>query len=94
MKKLVAMLCVAGLLTGCAVGGEKKTEEVKPETPVQTEEKTDTAAKPEEKPAEEETEGDVMPDNFRGRYAPGQKRADFRLVRDLRRRYIGVVRYR
>lgn len=65
MKKLVAMLCVAGLLTGCAVGGEKKTEEVKPETPVQTEEKTDTAAKPEEKPAEEETEGDVMPDNFR-----------------------------
>ena len=38
MKKFVAMLCVAGLLTGCAVSGEKKTDEVKPEAPAQTEE--------------------------------------------------------
>ena len=49
MKKFVAMLCVAGLLTGCAVSGEKKTDEVKPEAPAQTEETNEETAKPEEK---------------------------------------------
>ena len=61
MKKFVAMLCVAGLLTGCAVSGEKKTDEVKPEAPAQTEETKEETAKPEEKTetaAETENEGD------------------------------------
>jgi len=70
MKKFVAMLCVAGLLTGCAIGGEKKTENVKPETPAQTEEKPKTE-KPEEKKeetaeAEKETAAEeTVPDNFK-----------------------------
>ena len=32
MKKLLVMLCVAGLLTGCAVSGEKKTDQEGSET--------------------------------------------------------------
>ena len=74
MKKFVAMLCVAGLLTGCAVSGEKKTDEVKPEAPAQTEETKEETAKPEEKTetaVETENEGDeqAMPENFRELFA-------------------------
>ena len=49
MKKFIVFLCVAGVLTGCAVGGEKttapkqeaKTEEVQEKETEKTEQKTE-----------------------------------------------------
>ena len=84
MKKFVAMLCVAGLLTGCAVSGEKKTDEVKPETPAQTEETKEETAKPEEK-TETENEGDeqVMPENFRELFAIEAEGIDYLSVEGI-----------
>ena len=49
MKKFIVFLCVAGVLTGCAVGGEKttapkqeaKTEEVQEKETENTEQKTE-----------------------------------------------------
>ena len=88
MKKLVAMLCVAGLLTGCAVSGEKKTDEVKPEAPAQTAETKEETAKPEEKTetaAETENEGDeqVMPENFRELFAIEAEGIDYLSVEGI-----------
>ena len=88
MKKFVAMLCVAGLLTGCAVSGEKKTDEVKPEAPAQTEETKEETAKPEEKTetaAETENEGDeqVMPENFRELFAIEAEGIDYLSVEGI-----------
>ena len=88
MKKLVAMLCVAGLLTGCAVSGEKKTDEVKPEAPAQAEETKEETAKPEEKTetaAETENEGDeqVMPENFRELFAIEAEGIDYLSVEGI-----------
>ena len=84
MKKFVAMLCVAGLLTGCAVSGEKKTDEVKPEAPAQTEETKEETAKPEEK-TETENEGDeqVMPENFRELFAIEAEGIDYLSVEGI-----------
>lgn len=42
MKKLLVMLCVAGLLTGCAVSGEKKTDQ-KDQKPAAEEQKEPVA---------------------------------------------------
>ena len=88
MKKLVAMLCVAGLLTGCAVSGEKKTDEVKPEAPAQAEETKEETAKPEEKTetaAETENEGDeqAMPENFRELFAIEAEGIDYLSVEGI-----------
>lgn len=88
MKKLVAMLCVAGLLTGCAVSGEKKTDEVKPEAPAQAEETKEETAKPKEKTetaAETENEGDeqVMPENFRELFAIEAEGIDYLSVEGI-----------
>lgn len=67
MKKFIVFLCVAGVLTGCAVGGEKttapkqeaKTEEVQEKETEKTEEPKETAE------TAENPDEDAMPENFR-----------------------------
>ncbi len=68
MKKFIAILCIAGVLTGCAAGGDKtaapkeeaKTEEVQKKDTEKTEEKeTETAE------TEEASDEETMPENFR-----------------------------
>ena len=94
MKKFVAMLCVAGLLTGCAVGGEKKADETKPETPAQTEavkeemvktdEKADTASGTEsETPAQVEESEQTMPENFRDLFSIEAEGIDYLSVEGI-----------
>lgn len=91
MKKFVAMLCVAGLLTGCAVSGEKKTDEVKPEAPWRRPRKRKKRQrKPEEKDGDpaaggSENEGDeqVMPENFRELFAIEAEGIDYLSVEGI-----------
>ena len=67
MKKFIVFLCVAGVLTGCAVGGEKttapkqeaKTEEVQEKETEKTEEPKETAE------TVENPDEDAIPENFR-----------------------------
>ena len=71
MKKFIVFLCVAGVLTGCAVGGEKttapkqeaKTEEVQEKETEKTEQKTEEPKETAE--TAENPDEDAMPENFR-----------------------------
>ena len=71
MKKFIVFLCVAGVLTGCAVGGEKttapkqeaKTEEIQEKETEKTEQKTEEPKETAE--TAENPDEDAIPENFR-----------------------------
>lgn len=71
MKKFIAILCIAGLLAGCAVGGEKTTEktqtaetDAKQETTTEETDKKNDETK-DNSDASAETDEETMPSNFK-----------------------------
>lgn len=86
MKKFIVFLCIAGILTGCAAGGEKKTA---PEPEAKTEEVQEEkkeAEQTEEKQEEPlaDTADEVMPENFRDLFSIEAEGIDYLSVDGIR----------
>ena len=90
-KKFIAILCIAGVLTGCAVGGEKSTEKTQKaentqETTTQeTEQKTEQESGKATDTAEEtaETEEETVPANFKELFQIEADGIDYLSIEDI-----------
>lgn len=89
-KKFIAILCIAGVLTGCAVGGEKSTEKTQKaentqETTTQeTEQKTEESEKTTDTSEETaETEEETVPANFKELFQIEADGIDYLSIEDI-----------